>query len=281
MNSEPKDFQQVQKLANLEARLNSLEKSLRQSQSSNNQAIPVVGNSEAPKIKHLKISPEKLREIYHEVPQVLSAYANRVSLTADSYRKKTLGEIYLEKQSIGNYWIIATETEDKEQYYLFPYGNLTINLYGLKTLEYLFQFQEPSAAQTNNFTVVQAAIVSLLPNNQKWKLEKKGELDFINPYYSSDWQAQICELESNYSQLKSQIEDISQVNHQLQLEIKRMSSQLQDANTERQQISSQIENISQISSLLLSQISDLPNNLSNKISSLGNLGKQFIDKLQK
>ncbi len=240
-----KEHQQTQKFAKLEARLNFLEKTLRQSHSSNNQAIPVTGALEVPKIIPIKISPEKLREIYHEVPQVLSAYAIRVSLTADSYRKKTSGEIYLEKLGRGNYWVIALEAKDREQYCLFPYGNLTVNLHSLKTVECLFQFKEKHSTQTTEFTVVKPAIVSLLPNGQQWKLEIKGVLDFRNPYRSSSARSQVDKNQIEDSQLQSQIEHLSQENQQLKSQMSEVLSQLKQANEERQQLQDKISLIEQ------------------------------------
>ena len=126
------------------------------------------------------MSKTKLVEIYNDCPQVLSSSVVTVSVTADSYRQKTQGQIFLERTGRGNYWIIATKDE---KYLLFPNSNISINIHKLKTVQFLFECIGKYSSNNGDFTLNQPARVAILPSGKEWKLEKKGRLVFGN--YSS------------------------------------------------------------------------------------------------
>ena len=105
-----------------------------------------------------------------------------MSVTADSYRQKTQGQIFLERVGRGNYWIIAKK--DKK-YWLFPNSNISINIHKLKTVQFLFECIGKYSSKNGDFILKKPARVAILPSGQKWKLEKKGRLVFGNDSRSS------------------------------------------------------------------------------------------------
>lgn len=60
-----------------------------------NQRIIVTGSKSQPQPKSINISEKELINLYSYTPQILREYATPVSITADTYREKTLGNIYL------------------------------------------------------------------------------------------------------------------------------------------------------------------------------------------
>ena len=165
------------KLNELQDRFKILEQSLStESNTATLEAIRINGALELPKIIKIDFSKNKLVEIYSDCPQVLSSNVVTVSVTADSYRQKTQGQIFLERTGRGNYWIIATKNE---KYWLLPNSNISINLHKLKTIQFLFECIGEYSSSNGDFTLSQPARVSILPNRQ-WKLEQKGKLVFGN-----------------------------------------------------------------------------------------------------
>ena len=172
-----------QKLNELQDKLKSLEKSLKiEDNSTTPGAIKITGALELPKIIKIDLPKTKLVEIYNDCPQVLSSSIVTVSVTADSYRQKTQGQIFLERVGHGNYWVIATKDG---KYWLFPKSNITINIHQLKTVQFLFDCIGEYSANNGDFTLNQPASVAILPSGQEWKLEKKGRLVFGNDSPSS------------------------------------------------------------------------------------------------
>ncbi|MDJ0716940.1 MAG: SUMF1/EgtB/PvdO family nonheme iron enzyme [Prochloraceae cyanobacterium] len=220
------------KLCDLENRLKLLEQSRELEKVSSGKAgIEITGALELPKINRINISASKLVEIYNDCPEVLASNAIKVSLTADSYRGKTQGQIFLERSGNGNYWVIATEDEN---YWLLPSVKISFNPHKLKTIELLFECQEYQSSSTNEFSLKKSAQVSLLPVIQKWKwkLEERGILDFQNLSGLSDWQSKLNKIKTENSQLQSQIEQLSQEYQQLKSQVDRVLSQLKQADRE-------------------------------------------------
>ena len=196
-----------QKLNELEDKLKSLEKSLKTEDNSTTPgAIKITGALELPKIIKIDLPKTKLVEIYNDCPQVLSSSIVTVSLTADSYRQKTQGQIFLERVGHGNYWVIATKDE---KYWLFPKSNITINIHQLKTVQFLFDCVGEYSANNGDFTLNQPASVAILPSGQEWKLEKKGRLVFGNDSPSSQLQLSHLEpIKDDNKQLLRKLEEI-------------------------------------------------------------------------
>lgn len=65
--------------------------------------------------KPLKFSPEKLIDIYNDVPSILEEYVVEVSITAQSWRSHSEDKTIVEKSIGGNYWIILLENLDEKK----------------------------------------------------------------------------------------------------------------------------------------------------------------------
>lgn len=227
-----------QKLHNLENRLNSLEQSRELEKNPNpiKNGVQITGALEIPEIQKLSLSTQKLVEIYHDVPQLLTSYAIEVTLTADSYRGNTNGEIFLERSGNTNYWVIA---QDNCNYWLLPKKNFKINIHKLKSLKNLFRFPEQPLENITEFTLIKPALVSLLPNGQQWKLERLGILFLSNGSQSAQLQSaleltnqererlqtSLEEFNQNYQKSQSQIEQLTQQISQFQQQLFQLTAQ--------------------------------------------------------
>ncbi|MGK7874380.1 MAG: hypothetical protein AB4426_14025 [Xenococcaceae cyanobacterium] len=259
----------------LEARLNSLENSLKQLNNPSDRAVKVTGALDVPKIKRIKISKEKLVEIYNEVSQILSEYAIKVSLTAESYRQITQDKIFLEKTARGNYYIVATEEKEQDKYWLLLNENITINIHRIKTLQFLFKLEGEQSSNPSEFTLKEPAIVSIMPSGQQWKLEKQGilyvgkispssklplELEQINKerkQFQSQLEALTLKISELQSKLEQQNEKRKQDNISWLTEHYNFKRQIEEAEEERKQLHSLLEKANQERRQMRSQIEKL------------------------
>jgi WD40 repeat protein len=247
----------IEKINQLEERLKLLEqseKSGNNAASSLKNAVRVTGALETPKINRVELSVFKLVEIYNDVPQVLANSAVEVSLTAESYRGNTNGEIFLEKSANGNYWVIA---KDDLTYWLLPKDNLKINIHRLKTIKSLFRFQGEKPEDAVESTLVKPAKVSLMPNGQQWKLEKPGVLYLGNGTQSTKLQSEqeltnqereqlqslLGQLRQEHQQLERQLEQFHQEYQQLQSQLKQSRQKSQGFESQLQQLFQQVSHL--------------------------------------
>lgn len=167
--SEPKLEPIYLKIQQLEQEINKLRKS--------SQKVVVTGGLLSKQPQPLKISREELICLYNYLPQVLSEYATVVTLTNDTYRDKTDGQIFLEIANKGYYWVILTEDEDNKYYWLLPNGKIKISLHRLQnTMEYLYIIEGEKPYKNSEFTVEEPAIISILTDGETWKLETRGHI---------------------------------------------------------------------------------------------------------
>lgn len=213
----------IQKLEQLEHRLNSLEKSreIKDFPSELKNAVQITGALDLPKINKLNLSTDKLVEIYNDVPEILANNAVEVRLTSDSYRGNTNGEIFVEKSKNGNYWVIA---KTHLSYWLLPKGNLKINILKQKSLKSLFKFQGQQSDSVNEFMLIEPATVSMMPSGQLWKLQERGVLDFSNTRSSVQLESELAHINDEQTRLVFLLKQTDIKQKQMQSEIKRMYS---------------------------------------------------------
>ena len=157
------------KLQQLEQQINELQKS--------GHKVVVTGGLPNKQPQPLKISREELICLYNYLPQVLSEYATVVTLTNDTYREKTNGQIFLEIANKGYYWVILTEDEEHKYYWLLPNGKIKISLHRLQnTMEYLYIIEGEKPYKNSEFTVEEPAIISILGDGKTWQLKTKGRI---------------------------------------------------------------------------------------------------------
>ena len=134
------------------------------------ETVIVKGHLETKQPKPLNISEEQLINLYHDVPQILTEYVVEASLTADSYRQKTNGKIILEHTARGNYWVVLLEEKPKKNYYLLPNGNIKLRLHRLNSILSLFELTGAKVDNSNEFTLLKPASISIFPNGKQWQL---------------------------------------------------------------------------------------------------------------
>ena len=196
------------KLQNLEQRLHNLEKSVAEPAHTLGVtgARQITGSFEPQKKGKLDITEIELINTYINSPQILANVAIKVSLTADSYRQKTSGIIYLEPTGNGNYWIISTLDDN---YWLVPKDNIFINTPVMKTLQLMFDCKEYQQRKNQDFILHRPGKLSLLPNGKEWKLEEIGELYFGNSQSKASFlESEIKQIKKEREKLASQIKEI-------------------------------------------------------------------------
>jgi hypothetical protein len=211
----------IQKIEQLEHRLNSLEKSreIENFPGGLTNAVRITGALDLPKITKLNLSTDKLVEIYNDVPEILANNAVEVTLTSDSYRQNTNGEIFVEKSKNGNYWVIA---KYNLSYWLLPKGSLKINILKQKSLKSLFTFQGQQSDYVNEFMLIQPASVSMMPSGQLWKLQELGILEFSNTPSSVQLESELARINDEQTRLILLLKQTDIKHKQMQSEIKRM-----------------------------------------------------------
>lgn len=233
----------IEKLNQLEDKINSLEKS-RESENYTAElknAVRVEGAVNLPQLCKLNLSTSKLVEIYNDVPEVLASSAIEVTLTPETYRGNTYGEIFVEKFRNGNYWAIA---KDNVNYWLVPKGNIKINTHKQKTLKSLFTFEGNQLDQDFRFTLVKPATASVMPNGKSWKLQEGGILDFNNVPFSSQLETELVDIRQEQKNFKLLLE-------QAEAERKEIRSNIEKFSNEMQLMHSQISKISEIRDFLV------------------------------
>lgn len=282
-------FDKLQKrIEKLEARLKFVQNTITQLDRINNQkAVLVTGSLETPKKNPINISKYQLIEIYHDIPQLLSEYTFQVSVTSESYRQKTQGLIFLETVNRGNYWIIGTNYDSKEQYWLLPAANLTINIHKLKTFQYLFNLVGESPSETTEFMLNEPAQVSRFPSGNIWKLEKQGIIEFGKNNRSSQL---LFELEKAnkknqelYSQFKLLTQEFAQITHQLEQlgqDYKQEKySQISELENIKKQLKQEQQEHKQLQ-LLITQADQERRQMRNQIEQMSDLLFQIRDELE-
>jgi WD40 repeat protein len=257
-----------EKFNQLEERLKLLEQSENSGNnaaSSLKNAVRVTGTLETPKINKVDLSSFKLVEVYNDIPSLLANSAIEVTLTAESYRGNTNGEIFLENSGNGNYWVIA---KDDIIYWLLPKDNLKINIHKLKTIKSLFRFQGEKPEDAVEFTLVKPAKVSLMPNGQQWKLEKPGVLYLGNGTQSTKLQSELELTNQERERLQSLLGQLRQEHQQLQ-------PQLEQFHQEYQQLQSQLKQSRQKSQRFESQLQQLVEQVSHLHGQLEHQFEQF------
>jgi WD40 repeat protein len=166
-------------------------------------ASRVIRYLEVSKIPEVSLSESQLREIYHHSPQIFTALAVTVALTPDSYRERDKNQIYLEKASNGNYWIIAQENG---KYWLLPRYDIRLNALSLDTVQLLFMCQNYHTSQDRKFWLSRPALVSFIPEYQLWKLEELGALDFTNQAPLSPLERELQHLRHNQEELQARVQ---------------------------------------------------------------------------
>lgn len=210
-----------------------LEKRLKQLESK--EAIIVQGFLQNQQPKPLKISVDKLINLYNDIPHILNEYAIEVSLTFQSYRQNNEGNIILEKVVKGNYWVIFLENIEINDYYLLPNGNRKIRPYKLETINHLFNLKGLKNNNEEEFTLIKPCQLNILPSGKEWKIKHKGELLIGTQSALQHITLELEKLTKNEKEIPASLEQllnilskINQGNSQLTKEIEFLDNRLQN-----------------------------------------------------
>jgi WD40 repeat protein/lipocalin len=200
--------------------------------------IKVNDDLELSKVPRLDLSESKLVELYNECPQILELTAIRVNLTADSYRQSDRDKIFLEKVVNGNYWVIATQNDDR---WLFPHLKLSLNIHKIKTIKQLFNC---SGESHQDFILTKAAKVSLMPTGEEWKLEEKGDLEFTASRFVKQ-RSEIEKVEQKYQELQTELVKRDREQKLLQLKLEKAVELINKYGTEINRLKRKVSDLTQ------------------------------------
>lgn len=202
---------------NLEKRLQILE---------SKEAVIITNALKAKQVKPLDLTVEKLIDIYNDVPQILTEYAVEVSLTAESYRKKTNKQIILEKVVNGNYWVILLEENLNKNYYLLPNAEKKLKIHRMDSINYLFELQQNKNLTNDNFYLTQPALISIYPSGNEWLLEKKGLLSLTKNISVSKLESPLTSINPNSEKINSNMPELSNLLESQELQLQELQSEI-------------------------------------------------------
>ncbi|MEL4896556.1 hypothetical protein [Crocosphaera sp. Alani8] len=233
---EQQEQQLIDRLISLENRFQTLEKSL---EAGNHpwgmlNASRVTGAWKQEKFAKLNITQQQLVDLYKDCPQILAEVAIEVSLTAQTYRQRQHGQIYLEKVTRGNYWLIGTEPES---YWLVPKDTIKINVQSVKVTELLFDCKKYEASQNREFTLIQAAEVSPHIHGEQWMLKNPGELDFSERSVGSQLREELVRIREERLQVSFKLKQLNKDFWCFKYELEKLiEAQKQEVSTLHQQL---------------------------------------------
>jgi tetratricopeptide (TPR) repeat protein len=193
----------AQKLQEIEALIASLVASLQRGELPVNlKNISQVFDRAIEELPRLSLPPDKFCAIYNDIPNLLSAYAINVTLSASSYRQ-TINLIIFERLHNGNYWIIPIAAEPQLAW-LVPNPTRKIDLTRLDSLSFAFDWPERSSNSQSTVSLAAPAIVSIQPTAPlTWKLIERGR---ISPFLNTDAFFQSQALTGQYLEIEAMVE---------------------------------------------------------------------------
>lgn len=168
MNNSGSDIQQIIKyVQNLEKRVKKLE-------SKDAIILQTVAKDIQP--KPLKLTLEKLIDLYNDIPAILEEYIAQVSITAKSWRSPSSEQVIVEKSIGGNYWVILLENIDEKKYYLLPNQSKKLRISRLKSMEKLYKLQGEKDLNNDNYIILKPALLKIMSSGKEWEIVEKGIL---------------------------------------------------------------------------------------------------------
>jgi hypothetical protein len=146
---------------------------------------------------HLIIEPQrplldlpisKIIDIYHETPQILETYCQRVSLVSDQDK-------ILEKNGVGSFWTIQLKDQG---FYLLPRPESFSRFNSLPSFQKLFKSINENTPENYQFTLIAPAKLDLLKIGDRWLLTKPGKILFGQAPLDYQWQQEITSIRTEY-----------------------------------------------------------------------------------
>lgn len=119
--------------------------------------------------------------LYNYIPRLIEKYAILVNIS-EQYYQSSNRELLLTESQQGKYWVINSDHDDHDIYWLFPVTKLNgrINPHENEIFNLLFNCQNFSNVNSLQFTLKKPAQVYLSSSGEGWILQKTGILDFSN-----------------------------------------------------------------------------------------------------
>ncbi|MBE9058056.1 hypothetical protein [Sphaerospermopsis sp. LEGE 08334] len=119
--------------------------------------------------------------LYNYIPRLIEKYAILVNIS-EQYYQSSNRELLLTESQQGKYWVINSDHDDHDIYWLFPVTKLNgrINPHENEIFNLLFNCQNFSNINSLQFTLKKPAQVYLNSSGEGWILDKPGILDFSN-----------------------------------------------------------------------------------------------------
>jgi hypothetical protein len=191
-------------------------------------AVLVTGSKKNHQPQPLKLSLDKLIDIYNDVPQLLVAYAVEVTVNSQSYRQKNEGNLILQSAIRGKYWVILLENNYEQKYYLLPNAFVKIKLYRTKSINYLFNLTGETNQQIENFHLVKPSELEILPSGEQWQLINKGELFIGYQSPALELVSEIEEITKKQEKTTSTIQDLINILKKINIQNKEFENTLKD-----------------------------------------------------
>ncbi len=124
----------------------------------------------------LNLPQDRFVELYNDLPHLFTAYAIDVTLSEDSYHRRT-NETIFHRFVRGNYWIVPIQSAP-EQGWLVPNPLKGLLLDRMQSLDISFDRDIVPNHSNNNCILITPALVQILPIVEPltWKLLERGKL---------------------------------------------------------------------------------------------------------
>ncbi|MFM2060808.1 MAG: hypothetical protein RLZZ507_478 [Cyanobacteriota bacterium] len=138
-------------------------------------------NMQIKKMQKVDYSERECVVIYNYIPRLIEKYAVLVNI-ADNYYHNHNSELLIIENSRGKYWVIMSDYDDHDIYWLFPVAKLNgrINPNENEAFNLLFDCHNYTNVNSLQFTLKKPAQVYPSGSGDGWILEKQGILDFSN-----------------------------------------------------------------------------------------------------
>jgi hypothetical protein len=153
---------------------------------------------------HLIIEPQhplldlpisKIIDIYHETPQILEIYCQRVSLLNDQ-------ENILEKNGVGNFWAIQLKDQG---FYLLPRPESFSRFNALSSFKKIFHYSNENPSNSHQFTLIAPAKLDLLKIGERWLLIKPGKIVLGQAPLDYQWHQELTAIRQQYEEFNQHL----------------------------------------------------------------------------
>ncbi len=179
----------------------------------------------------LNCSEVELLQIYNHIPKAL--FHQVISVVVDLQTLSNPESVLFKQEKHGNYWII---NKTGQIGLLLPKGERRINSHDYPIIELIFDCEGYLPEENQEFTVKKPAQVSLATNENEWRLEAKGMLEFGKSHTLAQLKSLLEQADDEYKNLQAQLEQSEKARQEIE-------QQFQQSENERQKLIALSENL--------------------------------------